>query len=90
MKLIIIITLICAILILTTVYSAAKEVKSSFTDEEWKIIKPRIKKKYSWYIFVIIICFPFINWLMCLFVGIGYRQGINELIEDYRELLKTE
>ena len=90
MKLIMVITLICAILILTTDYQAAKEVRSNFTDEEWSIIKPKIKKKYAWYIIAIMIYFPFVNWFVCFYMGIGYRKVINELTEDYRKLLKTK
>lgn len=90
MKLIMVITLICAILILTTAYQAEKEVRSNFTDEEWSIIKPKIKKKYAWYIIAIIMYFPVINWITCFCMGIGYRKAINELTEDYRKLLETE
>ena len=90
MKLIIVITLICAILILTAEYQAAKEVRSNFTDEEWSIIKTKIKKKYAWYIIAIMMYFPFVNWFTCFCMGIIYRKVINELTEDYRKLLKTE
>lgn len=90
MKLIMVITLICAILILTTAYQVGEEVRSNFTDEEWSIINPKIKKKYAWYIIAIMMYFPFVNWFTCFCMGIGYRKLINELTEDYRKLLKTE
>ncbi len=87
LEIILIVTVVCAVLELTTAYSAAREVRKNFTDEQWKVIKSKRKSKYAWYINALFIGCPILNFIMALAMGFLYREIIDTLTKEYRGYL---
>ena len=90
MKVLLIITLVCVLLNITTLCKGSSEIRKNFTNAEWKIIKERIKNKYKWYIHVMIICCPIINLFFALVLGFKINETVEEIVGEYKQLLKTE
>lgn len=82
-----VITAICYLLICTAVYSASREIRRNFTDEQWKVIESKNRSTRAWYITVLFIICPVINIFVA--IGIGFRYGdiIDSLVGKYKDYL---
>ena len=85
MKVLFIITLVCAILNITTLCKSSIKIKNHFTDEEWKIIQQRNKKRYEWYINLMFICCPIINFMFALLLGFKINEVVEETVDKYKK-----
>lgn len=90
MKILMIITLVCGIISLVTLSKMCFKIRKSFTNEEWNELKKRHikKRKWSWYIWVLIFFCPVINVITTVALGIEGYKSAEKIIKEYKLLLK--
>lgn len=87
MKVLLIFTAICTVLILSVGYEMSRNVKKAFTKEQWEEIGKKTKSELAWYITAMFYFCPFINFLFCLYIGFNKGTIQDKIIKDYKRVL---